>query len=173
MAAVLTIVVVMGVAGSGKSTVASLLADGLGWDFVEGDDFHPLANVDKMRRGIPLSDADRAPWLDRLNAEIRRRVTTRDPAVVACSALRHAYRERLRQGVPLGRMTFVFLEADRATLERRLGERERHDHYMPASLLDSQLATLEPPTAAEAVTVDSAGSLSTTIDDLTRLLAAK
>jgi gluconokinase len=162
------VVVVMGVAGSGKSTVAALLADRLGWDFVDGDDLHPLTNISKMRQGTPLDDSDRAPWLDRLNAEIRRRVTAADPAAIACSALKRSYRARLRQGADPRRVAFVHLEVDRATLEQRL--QARTDHYMPATLLDSQLATLEPPAATEpdAITVDGAQSLSQTIDDLAR-----
>jgi gluconokinase len=148
-----TVVVVTGVSGSGKSTIGRALADRLGWDLLEGDDFHPAANVEKMRRGVPLDDADRAPWLDRLHAAIAGRVAEGRPAVLASSALKRRYRDRLREGFDPGDVRFVHLDVDRATLERRL--RGREGHYMPATLLDSQLADLEPPTADEAQVVDA------------------
>lgn len=157
----MTVVVVTGVSGSGKSTIGRALADRLGWDLLEGDDFHPAANVEKMRRGVPLDDADRAPWLDRLHAAIADRVAAGNAlagnnAVLASSALKRRYRDRLRQGLDPGAVRFVHLDVDRATLERRL--REREGHYMPPSLLDSQLADLEPPTAGEALVVDATRS---------------
>lgn len=133
-------VVVMGVSGTGKSTVGRALAAELGLPFVEGDDLHPPANVAKMAAGIPLDDADRAPWLDRVAAELAAR-----PCVVACSALKRAYRDRLRAAAP--DLALVFLDGDPATLAERVGARSAH--FMPVSLLDSQLATLEPPTPDE------------------------
>lgn len=138
--------VVMGVAGSGKSTLASLLAEKLHCPFFEGDAYHSEANVAKMRGGEPLTDIDRWPWLDKLGSAIGFGVAANGLAVAACSALRSAYRDRLRTaiGTPV---LFVLLEADREELVRRLTNRP--DHYMPATLLDSQLATLEPPTADE------------------------
>ncbi len=132
--------VIMGVSGSGKSTVAVLLAQRLGRPMAEGDDFHPPANVAAMAAGRPLTDADRAPWL----AAIRDWITARDgagePTVVACSALRRAYRDRLREGP--GRVRFVQLDVPEPVLERRL--EARRGHFMPVSLLGSQLDTLEP-----------------------------
>jgi carbohydrate kinase (thermoresistant glucokinase family) len=139
-------VVVMGVSGSGKTTVGAALADALGLRFVDGDALHPVANVAKMAAGIPLDDDDRAPWLDAIGA-----VLAGGPVVVACSALKRAYRDRLRAAAP--RLELVFLDGDRELLASRMVARP--GHFMPASLLDSQLATLEPPTADEqALTVD-------------------
>jgi len=164
-----TVVVVTGVSGSGKSTVGAALADRLGWDFLDGDDFHPPANVDKMRRGIPLDDADRAPWLDHLHELIASRVAAGKPAVLACSALRRRYRRRLAAGFDDGAVAFVHLDADRATLEERL--RTRRGHYMPPSLLDSQFAALEVPTPGDgAVVVDADRPVAEVVDAIaTRL----
>ena len=128
-------IVVMGVSGTGKSTVGQALADALGLPFVEGDSLHPAANVEKMSAGIPLTDADRAPWLDRIAGELHR------PVVVACSALRRAYRDRLRADAP--DLVLVYLHGTRELLAERMAGRP--GHFMPTSLLDSQLATLEPP----------------------------
>ena len=133
------IVVVMGVSGAGKTTIGEALANALGWPFVEGDDFHPQANVDKMARGEPLDDADRAPWLAALAAKMR----TLDDGVVACSALRETYRDVLHVHDDV---RFVLLDVPRAELERRV--HARRGHFMPASLLDSQLQTLEHPSGA-------------------------
>ncbi|MEU6701530.1 gluconokinase [Pseudonocardia sp. NPDC046786] len=131
-------VVLMGVSGSGKSTVAALLAGTLGWDFAEGDAFHPESNVAKMSAGIPLTDDDRWPWLDAVAAWIAGHADRGAPAIVTCSALKRGYRERIRgEGT-----VFVHLAGDRDTLETRLGA--RLGHFMPAALLDSQLADLDP-----------------------------
>jgi len=140
------VIIVMGVSGSGKSTLGSLLAEGLGCRFVEGDRFHSQANVAKMRNGEPLTDADRWPWLDDLGAAIAASANTGETVIAACSALRRVYRDRLRAaiGEPL---SFVLLEARHEELVRRLDGRP--GHYMPASLLHSQLATLEQPAAEE------------------------
>ena len=141
-------VVVMGVSGSGKTTVGAALADALGLRFVDGDALHPAANVAKMAAGIPLDDADRAPWLDAVGA-----VLAAGSVVVACSALKRTYRDRLRAAAP--DLELVFLDGSRELLASRMAARP--GHFMPASLLDSQLATLEPPTADEhPVTVDVA-----------------
>ena len=141
------IIVLMGVSGSGKTTIGQRLAQGLGWRFIEGDEYHPPANVKKMAAGIPLEDADRWPWLDALNRRLREE---RD-AIVACSALKQSYRERLLVGVADARV--VFLHGSRALIAKRLAERKHR--YMPPSLLESQFATLEPP--AQAITVDVSG----------------
>jgi len=139
------IVVVMGVSGSGKSTVGEALASVLHWPFLDADDFHPQANVAKMARGEPLTDDDRWPWLDRLAAELAARGGN---AVLACSALRAAYRERLSRA---GDVRFVHLHGDRDTIAARLASRQHR--YMPATLLDSQFATLESPVDALALDV--------------------
>lgn len=146
-------VVVMGVSGSGKSTLGKLLSSELGCPFIEGDELHDPASVAKMRAGIPLDDQDRWPWLDRLGRALGRSVAQEGLAVCACSALKLAYRQRLAAcaGVPV---SFVMLEAPEDELQRRL---DRRDHpYMPASLLKSQLDTLERPGAGErALILDS------------------
>ena len=155
-------VVVMGVSGSGKTTVGEALAAALGVPFADGDALHPAANVAKMAAGIPLDDADRAPWLDTIGA-----VLAAGPVVVACSALKHAYRDHLRAAAP--RLELVFLEVDRATLLDRMTHRT---HFMPPTLLDSQLATLEPPTADEhAIVVDGAVPLAELVETLTERMS--
>ncbi|MFI2101784.1 gluconokinase [Isoptericola sp. NPDC019693] len=133
-------VVVMGVAGSGKSTVGTLLAARLGLRFVDADDLHPPANVAKMSAGTPLTDDDRRPWLARVGDVLRTGAETGAPVVVACSALRRAYRDALRRGAG-GDVAFAHLHGDRDLLARRIAARA--DHFMPPALLDSQLATLE------------------------------
>ncbi len=134
------VVIVMGVSGSGKTTVAQGIATALGWEFAEGDTFHSPANVAKMRSGHPLTDEDRWPWLEAIGAWISTKESRGESAVVTCSALRRAYRDLLRQGRPAVRFLHLTLspEVIRERMERRQG------HYMPASLLPSQLATLEP-----------------------------
>jgi gluconokinase len=137
-------VVVMGVSGAGKSTIARRLADQLGWDFAEGDDLHPAANVAKMAAGHPLTDADRVPWLEAVASWIDGEIESGRHGVITCSALKRSYRDRLRRPQVL----FVYLSVPRTELERRL--KHRTGHYMPAGLLDSQLETLEPPAPDEA-----------------------
>jgi gluconokinase len=139
-------VIVMGVSGCGKSTLGAMLAQALDCPFLEGDSYHSAAAVEKMRGGEALTDADRWPWLDRLGAAIAGTVAAQGVAVAACSALKRTYRDRLRAaiGVPVH---FILLDNDRDELLARLGNRP--GHYMPASLLDSQLATLEPPLPEE------------------------
>ena len=143
------VIVVMGVSGSGKSTVGRRLADRLGWAFLDADDFHPPANVQKMASGQPLEDGDRWPWLDILRQQIDRPVE--EGAVLACSALRRVYRERL--GLDRDDVALVYLHGSRELLTSRLTARA--GHFMPAALLDSQLETLEAP-GAEAVRLDIA-----------------
>lgn len=132
--------VVMGVCGTGKTTLASLLAERLGCDHAEADDFHSAANVAKMAAGVPLEDSDRWPWLQQIAAWIHERDLAGRPAVVTCSALKRAYRDVLRAGSP--RIFFIHLVGSRELiLERML---HRTEHFMPASLVDSQFAILEP-----------------------------
>jgi gluconokinase/shikimate kinase len=139
----------MGVSGCGKSTVAGLLAGRLGWDLGEGDDLHPPANVAKMAAGRPLTDDDRWPWLRRVAGWITEHTAAQRPGIITCSALKRSYRDVLRGE----RVVFVFLDGSRELIAARL--RARYGHYMPASLLDSQFAALEPPGPDEqAVRVD-------------------
>jgi gluconokinase len=141
-------VVVMGVSGSGKSLVGGAVAAGLGVPFIEGDRLHPAANVAKMSSGLPLTDDERWPWLDRVGEELRAAAAAGEGAIAACSALKRIYRDRLRSAVGPN-LRFVFLRGKRATLAERLTARKHH--FMPASLLDSQLATLEDPTSEAGV----------------------
>ena len=135
----------MGVSGCGKTTVASGVAKRLGWDFVEADTLHSAANVAKMGAGIPLTDEDRWPWLDAIAARIETARRTRKPCVVACSALKRRYRERLSGGH--GDVRFAYLEGSFDTIAARLAQRT--GHYMPLSLLESQFESLEVPGADE------------------------
>lgn len=149
-------VIAMGVSGSGKSTLGALLASKLDCPFLEGDDFHDARAIAKMRAGQPLDDDDRWPWLDRLGLAVGEALESGGRVVAACSALRRSYREHLR-GAIAAPTRFVMLDASHDELLRRLTRRS--DHYMPASLLESQLATLERPGADEAVfTLDAAAS---------------
>jgi carbohydrate kinase (thermoresistant glucokinase family) len=132
------ILVVMGVSGSGKSTMAALLAGQLGWDFLEGDDLHPDANVEKMASGSPLNDEDRAPWLDTVSSWIIEHAMADVPGIITCSALKRRYRDVLREQ----NVIFVHLVGSKQLLGARMSA--RLDHFMPTTLLDSQLDTLEP-----------------------------
>jgi gluconokinase len=143
------VIILMGVAGAGKTTVGKQLAQSLGWRFVEGDDFHPPANVAKMAAGIPLTDEDRAPWLERLRGLIQEALERGEPAVVACSALKERYRQVLT--VDPARVKWVYLWAPRELIASRLAQRT--GHFMPLSLLDSQFAALEAPKDALQVDV--------------------
>lgn len=156
-------VVVMGVSGSGKTTVAKELARRLGREYAEGDDFHPAHNVEKMSAGIPLTDEDRAPWLQKLADWIGEHERMGRSVVVTCSALKRSYRDLLRDGHPS--VWFAHVSADAELLRDRLEHRK--NHYMPASLLDSQLATLEPLQPDEpGVTVSAAGSPEHVVDEV-------
>lgn len=157
--------VVMGVAGSGKSVIGGALARGLGVDFVDGDDYHPPENVAKMARGVPLTDRDRAEWLRTLERRLEQANAGNRGIVVACSALKRSYRDVLREA---GAVRFIFLRGPRELLLARLVG--RRGHFMPASLLDSQFATLEEPGADEdAWVVDVSASPDTIVADLLRL----
>lgn len=156
-------IVTMGVSGSGKTTIGEEIAARLGVPFRDADEFHPRANVEKMSSGIALTDEDRAPWLDAIGAAIRDADPER-PVVVSCSALRRAYRDRIR-AIAGRRVDFVFLHGDEETLRRRMAGRK--GHFMPSSLLASQLATLEPPMPDEqaiAVAVDQ--PVTTIVDEV-------
>jgi len=139
--------IVMGVSGSGKSTVGRIIADALQRPFIDADDLHPQANKDKMRAGIPLDDADRAPWLQAVGEAAAAAAATGAPAVVACSALKRAYRDLLRRLVPA--LQFVYLDGDRAFIAARMAG--RNHEFMPDALLDSQFAALEVPDSDELV----------------------
>lgn len=149
------VIVVMGPAGAGKTTVGRALATALGWPFHEGDAFHPPANVERMRAGIPLDDADRAPWLAALAALVARTVAAGDSAVLACSALKREYRRTLVPPSAAADVRFVYLRAQPAVLAARLAGRPAH--FFAPGLLPSQLAALEEPAGAEpapSLTVD-------------------
>jgi gluconokinase len=144
--------VVMGVSASGKTTLGRALAIKLGARFTDADDLHPAGNRQKMAAGIPLDDEDRAPWLETLASLLDGATAAGERVVLACSALKRAYRDVLRRGRAPGELVFLFLDVPRPLLETRLAR--RHDHFFSPSLLTSQLATLEAPTADEAVRVE-------------------
>jgi gluconokinase len=156
-------ILVMGVSASGKTTIGQGLASLISHDFIDGDDLHPPANVEKMRRSEPLTDDDRWPWLDRVAAVLKDGSAHPNGVVVACSALRHIYRDRIRRGATGRRLVFVFLDIPYAVAKARLEKRK--GHFMPASLVDSQFATLERPAADETdvVTILEADEQSETI----------
>lgn len=134
------IVIIFGVSGAGKTTTGKLLACELGWNFIEADEFHPTANIEKMRNGHPLTDEDRWPWLERLREQIKQSVAVGENAVLACSALKRAYRDRLRVS---DEVKFVFLRGNYALVKKQL--RSRHDYFMNPELLQSQFDDLEEP----------------------------
>jgi gluconokinase len=157
------IVIVGGVAGSGKTTVGAMLAGRLGWRFADADEFHPAANVEKMHVGIPLTDEDRWPWLRAIAAWMDERIAAGESAVVTCSALKRSYRDVLMAGRP--QVWLIFLSVDRDQLARRLAS--RHGHFFPAQLLDSQLATVEPPQPDEqAVIINEPAGPAETVDEI-------
>jgi len=144
------VVIIWGVAGVGKTTIGELLAQELGWKFYDADDFHSAANIDKMQRGIPLTDEDRQPWLETLRKVIEQSLAENDNAVLACSALKQKYRDRLRVSE---QVKFVFLRGSRDRIAEQL--KRRHGHFVDPKLLDSQFADLEEPKPSEhAVTVE-------------------
>jgi gluconokinase len=158
--------VVMGVSGSGKSLIGAALARALGIDFVEGDNYHPAENVERMSRGIPLTDDDRAGWLRALATRIREARDAGTGLVMTCSALKRAYRDVLR--AEAGELRFIYLRGPRALIADRLAG--RRGHYMPASLLDSQLATLQEPSPDEGAWVCDIGK---SPEDLVATLVAR
>lgn len=165
--------VVMGVSGSGKSTVGAALAERLGWRFVDADAYHPPANVEKMRAGHALTDADRQPWLERLNALLRHSAARGEQVVLACSALKARYRDTLADRLVRARedglqtLRFIHLAGDVATLQARLAGRQHE--YMPTSLLQSQFDALEAPT--DAWRVDIRCEVASIVDDIAARLA--
>ena len=162
-----SVLIVMGVSGVGKSTIALALNSHLHWPFQEGDDLHPAANVAKMSHGIPLTDEDRAPWLAAVRAWIDARLAAGEPGMVTCSALKHAYRDTLIEGRLNVRV--LYLRADPEVIEEHLAKRT--GHFMPPTLLDSQLHTLEEPTPDEhPITVQVTGSIDDTVADILKAL---
>ncbi|MCB9944910.1 MAG: gluconokinase [Geminicoccaceae bacterium] len=157
------LIVVMGVTSSGKSSIGRRLAERLNAEFAEGDDYHPPSNIAKMSKGEPLDDADRAPWLAALADDIERFDREGRSAVFTCSALKKIYRDRLRQGSP--KLLFVFLDGTGEIIGERMAA--RMDHFMPPSLLPSQLATLERPDDEPGVLIiDNARPIDTMLDDI-------
>jgi len=159
------IIIVMGVSGSGKTTVGRLVAERLGWPFYDADDFHPPANVAKMSAGLPLTDEDRAGWLSALADLLRGRIAEGGPAVLACSALKQNYRRQLN--VDSDQVRFVYLRGDYEMILARM--KERPGHYMKADMLASQFAALEEP-GDEALTVAITLSLEQIVDQIVRAL---
>ena len=157
------VILLMGVSGAGKTTVGKLLASQLVWEFADGDDYHPAANLEKMRNGIPLTDADRAPWLEILRSMIGDWIAAGKSAVLACSVLKRAYRERLQVGPEV---RVVYLKGDEPLLQRRM--RARHGHFMTERMLASQLATLEEP--EDAVVLDVGQSAEEIVAEIQRRL---
>jgi gluconokinase len=146
------VVIIFGVSGAGKTTIGQLLADELGWRFYEADDFHSQVNIDKMRQGVPLTDEDRWPWLENLGELIKRCVAAGENAALACSALKEAYRRRLRVNADV---KLVFLRGDYELIASQL--RQRHGHFMNPVLLQSQFADLEEPKPTEGAAVIQLG----------------
>jgi carbohydrate kinase (thermoresistant glucokinase family) len=161
------VLIIMGVSGVGKSTIAQALAKKLGWKFQEGDELHPPSNVRKMHANIPLTDADRAPWLAAIKHWIDARLNAHEPGLVTCSALKRKYRAFLVEGRESVRI--LYLHADKRTIEDRISHRT--GHFMPASMLESQLRTLEEPVADEhPIVIEVAETVDRTIEDICRKL---
>lgn len=158
------VVILMGVSGVGKTSVGVAVAEQLGWEFFDGDDFHPPANVDKMSRGVPLDDDDRKDWLDALHQLIRRNLDVGQPAIIACSALKDKYRDFLREGHE--GVVVVYLKAAEGVVADRI--HDRGDHYFDPNLLASQYAALEEP--QDAVTVDASRPLPAVVETVAGIL---
>jgi gluconokinase len=159
------IVLVMGVSGAGKTTIGEALAKELGWRYVDADDYHPPENVAKMKAGTPLDDADRQPWLARINSELLSLERKHESAVLSCSALKDSYRQILRGGVK--RFEIVYLHGDFGLIEQRA--KSRQHRFMPSSLLRSQFETLEPP--AHAIEVDISAPMEVTLAEIKKRLS--
>jgi gluconokinase len=151
------IVLVMGVSGSGKTTIGEALARELGWKYLDADDYHPMANIKKMAAGVPLEDPDRGPWLEKINGELLKFQERGKSVVVGCSALKQAYRERLAGG--LREFKVVYLRGEFPLIQSRIAARKHR--FMPPTLLKSQFETLEPP--QDAIEVDISGELPATV----------
>ena len=160
------VIILMGVSGVGKTTVGQLLASQLQWEFADADDYHSATNVEKMRNGIPLTDADRAPWLETLRALITTWIAAGKNAVLACSALKRAYREALRSAPEV---QFVFLKGTPQLLHQRLHARQ--GHYMTEQMLDSQLEALEEPD--QALTIDGSRDIADVVNEIQTRLTLK
>lgn len=160
------ILILTGVAGSGKTTIGRALAHRLDVPFYDGDDFHPPQNVAKMARGEPLDDADRAPWLARLHELLAGLSVRHEQAVIACSALKKTYRQQLAQDLP--GITFVYLQGSFDLIHARL--RARRDHYMSAAMLRSQFEALEPPAPGEAIVVHIDDSVESIVESIVATL---
>ena len=164
-------IIVMGVSACGKTSIGIALAERLSISFVDGDDLHPVRNVEKMAGGTPLTDEDRWPWLDRIGAVLVDRADHPRGVVIACSALRRIYRDRIRAAAGAG-LTFVFLDISHDEARRRIDARQRH--YMPPSLLDSQFATLERPEGeADVVTIHRLADVGDVADQALRAIATR
>ena len=160
------VAIIFGVSGVGKTTVGKLLARELGWKFYEADDFHPPANIEKMKSGHPLNDEDRQPWLKSLRELIKRCLDSREDAVLACSALKRKYRDYLRVN---DQVTFIFLHGDRSQVSKQL--ERRRGHFMDPKLLDSQFADLEEPQPDERViTIEIGRAPEQLVDEIKRSL---
>lgn len=160
------IVILMGVSGCGKTTIGQILSDKLGWPLFDADEFHSTASIDKMRSGIPLEDADRWPWLDRMNAMLRERDARGESVLLACSALKQGYRDRLSNGTP--EIRWIYLKGGFELIRKRLEARK--GHYMKAGLLESQFAALEEP--QDAFNIDIEDSPNSIADSILRRLQA-
>jgi len=160
------ILVIMGVSGSGKSTIGALLSERLSWAFAEGDDLHPSANIEKMSKGIPLSDADRWPWLESITEVMDRWHQDGIAGIITCSALRRSYREKLAKGRPY--LRFIYLKGSPDVISQQLTR--RHDHFMPPTLLESQFAAFEDPEPNEPVLICSIGDQ---VEDVVKSIVTK
>ena len=160
------IFILMGVSGCGKTTIGQILSEKLGWPLFDADEFHSPASIDKMRNGIALDDADRWPWLDRMNAALREREARGESVLLACSALKQAYRDRLSKGI--AELRWIYLKGGFELIRERLEARK--GHYMKAGLLESQFAALEEP--EEALSVDIDDSPNSIADSILRRLQA-
>jgi gluconokinase len=155
----------MGVSGSGKTAVGTRLAEALKYEFLDADNFHPPANIEKMKHGVPLTDEDRFPWLQNLHAELSARLKQGKSVILACSALKETYRTILAEGLP--QVRFVYLHVDKETLTERL--KKRAGHFFPKELLESQLATLETP--HDALIVEENRPLDEVVDAIMKAVA--